>query len=140
MLYSSDVVNDIRHGHWVCCHYDGEFIYIYDSLNSKRLHDNYKTFLQRLFPFYPVNEQSIRFPLVQRQQNNNDCGVFAIAFAVSAFLNKKPPKVVFNYDCMRPHLLKIFQDKHVTHFPTIDKSSTQKNLSQTNVSDNSITE
>lgn len=59
------------------------YIYIYDSLNSKKLYEHHKQFLTRLFPTYNFEKCRVKFPTVQRQPNCNDCGVFAITFAIS---------------------------------------------------------
>jgi len=37
ILHSSDIITN-ENGHWVCSYYDTKAIYIYDSLNLKRLH------------------------------------------------------------------------------------------------------
>jgi len=78
--------------HWVCSYYDTKHIFIYDSLNTKILSECKKQFLEKLFPTtmtffikYPV-----QFPIVQKQPNSNDCGVFAMPFAISLLFNIKP--------------------------------------------------
>jgi len=73
-------------GHWVCSYYNTKYIFIYDSLNSKRLHKHHEQFLKRLFPTYDFEKCLVKFPTVQQQPNGNDCGVFAIAFAISLLI------------------------------------------------------
>lgn len=59
----------------------------------------------------------MKFPTVQHQSNSNDCGVFAIAFAISLLFNIKPDKVRYDSRLMRPHLLNIFESNVIEHFP-----------------------
>lgn len=93
-------------------------IYIYDSLNSKLLYTHHQIYLEKLYRFYFHERQQIRFPTVQLQPNNNDCGVFAIAFAVS-FFSLQPDKVMYNHLLMRQHLTTMFQFNKIEHFPRI---------------------
>ena len=73
-------------GHWICCYYDMDAIFIYDSLNNKKLHRVTETFLRKLFPFF--DEVPKYFKRVQCQQNIYDCGVLSIVFATSVFFKK----------------------------------------------------
>ncbi|KYM98806.1 hypothetical protein ALC62_10474 [Cyphomyrmex costatus] len=114
ILHSSSNPSD---GHWVCSFYDIKNIYIYDSLNNKSLHVQHKQFLERLFPTYDFEKNPVKFPIMQHQPNYSDCGVFAIAFAISLLFNIKPEKVNYEHKLMRSHLLKIFETNIVEHFP-----------------------
>jgi len=82
--------------HWVCSYYDTKNIFIYDSLNTKILNECQKQFLEKLFPIYDFIKYPIQFPIVQKQSNSSDCGVFAIAFAISLLFNIKQDKVKYN--------------------------------------------
>lgn len=74
-------------GHWICSYYDGQMVYIYDSLNTGRLNQDQFSYLSRLYPFKPP----VVFATVQQQPyGSNDCGVFSIAFATSIFFNELP--------------------------------------------------
>src|SRR5580765_4860906 len=103
--------------HWVCSYYDTKNIFIYDLLNNKKLHRHHEQFLRKLFPTYNFEKNPVQFPTVQNQANCNDCGVFAIAFAISLLFNIKPEKVRYNHSLMRSHLLKIFESNVIEHFP-----------------------
>lgn len=113
ILHSSSNLLD---GHWVCSYYDTKNIYIYDSLNQRNLHEHHKQFLKKLFPTYPFDKRSVKFPIVQQQPNSNDYGVFAIAFAISLLFNIKPEKVKYHHGLMRSHLIKIFESNIIEHF------------------------
>lgn len=119
ILYSSDDFMTNKNGHWVCSYYNSNRIYIYDSLNLKRLHVHHKIYLEKLYPFYLFNKKSIQFPTVQLQSNSDDCGVYAIAFAVSLLLGQQPDKIMYNQDLMRPHLIQMFKSNKIEHFPRI---------------------
>ncbi|XP_044003627.1 uncharacterized protein LOC122849104 isoform X2 [Aphidius gifuensis] len=108
--------------HWVCSYYDGKNIHIYDSLNIHILHNDYQMYLQRLFPFYSVEQNNVRFPRVHQQQNADDCGVLAIAFGVSLLFRHKPETIEYEYDNLRKHLLNMFETQIITPFPMIKHS------------------
>ena len=58
------------------------------------------------------------YHLLQKQPNFSDCGVFAIAFAVSICAGRKPQEQAFHVHAMRQHFLKCLEDKKITHFPS----------------------
>ena len=72
-------------GRWICMYYSNNIIHIYDSLNVKCLKGEDKVFINRLFPNNP--ELKITFETVQSQTNSYNCGIFAIAFAISILFN-----------------------------------------------------
>lgn len=117
-------------GHWICSYYDTNVIYIYDSLNIKRLHAHHKIYLEKLYPFYSFDKQSVQFPTVQSQPNGNDCGVFAIAFAVSLLFDLQPNRIIYNHNLMRQHL-KMFQLNRIEHFPQITETINSEHIDHT---------
>lgn len=120
ILHSSSGTYD---GHWVCSYYDTKNIFIYDSLNAGKLHMHHELFLKRLFPTYDFRKPyAVKFPVVQYQPNGNDCGVFAIAFAVSLLFNIKPEKIKYDCSLMRSHLIKILETNIIEHFPQDPRS------------------
>ncbi|XP_075218004.1 uncharacterized protein LOC142322800 isoform X2 [Lycorma delicatula] len=102
-------------GHYVCCYYDAQNIYIYDSLNVGRLTVEMSIFLEKLFPYQ--NLTLVKFPAVQKLPNFIDCGVYAIAFAVSLVFGIKPNKIRYDHGAMRNHLIKILKTTSIEHFP-----------------------
>ena len=67
----------------------------------------------------PVSSQSINFKLMNSgiQPNTNNCGVYAIAFAVSLAFGKEPAYLHFDNSKMRSHLLNCLQSGVLTEFP-----------------------
>ena len=63
------------------------------------------------------NLVSLDFVPVQQQTNDSDCGVFAIAFAVSLALGTDPMHVTFDIHRMRLHLAACLKDKKLNMFP-----------------------
>ena len=55
---------------------------------------------------------------VQQQVGVNDCGLFAIAFAVHAALGESVDRLTFDRSQMRNHLIKCFTKKKILPFPT----------------------
>lgn len=130
-------------GHWICCYYDTKAIFIYDSMNLKSLNMQQLKFLQKLFPFF--NNVPIYFPKVQYQANVSDCGVFAIAFATSLYLEKNPSKIVYNTNSARVHLYNMFQSNKISHFPikcngNINAMSNQKYIPKVSLLKASVNE
>jgi len=125
ILHSSSSLSD---GHWVCSYYDKKKIFIYDSLNNKTLHKHHEQFLKRLFPTYNFEKNPVKFPTVQQQPNYSDCGVFAIAFAISLLFDIKPDKVKYEHKLMRSHLIKILETNIIEHFPQDPQYVAQKVL------------
>ncbi len=60
----------------------------------------------------------LKYMDVQMQSGGYDCGLFAIAYATALVLGKQPGNFLFDQEKMRPHLLKCFEDGHITMFPT----------------------
>jgi len=121
LLYSSDDLTDRNspNGHWVCSYYDTKKLFIYDSLGGKNLHEHHRIYLQQLYPnlLDLEKKKKVVFPQVDLQPNNNDCGVYAIAFAVSILYGLNPENVRYKNSAMRQHLSSIFETRTIEHFP-----------------------
>ncbi|KAJ8671561.1 hypothetical protein QAD02_002820 [Eretmocerus hayati] len=103
-------------GHWICFYYDGASIFIYDSLNSKKLYKNSERFLRALCPFF--DEVPIYFPKVQSQPNLHDCGPFSMAFCTSLAFNEDPSRKYYIAEESRWHILRMFNEDCLMPFPT----------------------
>lgn len=109
-------------GHWICTYYDGVRLNVFDSLNARRLTDDQKSYLSRLFPFHP---QVVFVDVDQQPPGSVECGVYAIAFATSIFFNEMSNNVNYKTrdNAMRNHLEKIFKDNRLTPFPSVRASN-----------------
>ena len=103
--------------HWVCISNIGCLpgkVHLYDSLFhdviSQEIEDQTNDLLGG-------NLVSLEFVPVQQQTNDSDCGVFAIAFAVSLALGTDPMHVTFDIQRMRLHLAACLKDKKLNMFP-----------------------
>ena len=65
----------------------------------------------------PESSISIKLMNSDIQPNTNDCGVYAIAFAVSLAFGKEPAYLHFENSKMRSHLLNCLQSGVLTEFP-----------------------
>ena len=113
----------IIHGdsHWVCaanrkCRpWEVE---IFDSLHKGKLSLTVKrqlaTIMKTLHP-----KLTITMINVQQQQGYNDCGLFAIAFAVALCNGLDPATLTFQQFAMRSHLKTCLMSKTMTPFPVI---------------------
>ena len=57
---------------------------------------------------------------VQKQENNSDCGLFAIAFATCLTFHINPENVIFDCSQMRNHLKKCLTSGKMELFPTLN--------------------
>lgn len=69
---------------------------------------------------------------IQQQEGGNDCGLFAIAYAVLLCFNEDPCKATYDQDIMRDELIKSFEDMDIVRYKnnvvTIDNSKRPKIL------------
>ncbi|XP_032458125.1 uncharacterized protein LOC116418298 [Nasonia vitripennis] len=120
IIYLSSVCNNPNDtGHWVTSYYDTDYIYVFDSINNKVMHKDLEKSLKLLHPYYFLEGKRVIFPKVQQQTNQKDCGIFAIAFAITLLCKMKPDLLTYNTHIMRPHLLKLLVSKYIAHFPCI---------------------
>ena len=54
---------------------------------------------------------------VQNQVGGSDCGLFAIAFAVSICLGVNPSKFIYDQENMRRHLTECLENQKFSNFP-----------------------
>ena len=106
------IIHD-RGDHWIVAstlHDKGNCeILVYDSVYTK-VDSSTRNLLLELFG----PEFKITLTTCQRQEGVKDCGVFAIAVCTSLAHNLKPAG--FYQPAMRAHLIKCFQDFHLTPF------------------------
>lgn len=103
--------------HWVCISNIGCLpgkVHLYDSLFHDVISQEVEDQTNDLIG---GNLVSLDFVSVQQQTNDSDCGVFAIAFAVSLALGTDPMHVTFDIRRMRPHLTACLKDKKLNMFP-----------------------
>lgn len=127
-------IHHIDDNHWVTSSSIGNEVAIYDS---KFVGGNLSPSLTRqLALLYRTwseeNERgvvlSVVVPNVQQQFGVNDCGLFAIAFAVHAALGQNVENLEFDQAQMRDHLMKCFSRKRMFPFPILDKDCTRHNF------------
>ncbi|KAJ8688062.1 hypothetical protein QAD02_023857 [Eretmocerus hayati] len=103
-------------GHWICFFYDGESIFIYDSLNFKSLYENSERYIRALCPFF--DEVEIFFPSVQLQDNLHDCGPFSMAFGTSIIFGEDPCAIIYRKEELRRHVSFMFHNDIIIPFPS----------------------
>ena len=103
--------------HWVCISsiecLPGK-VHLYDSL----FHDVISQEIEeQTNDLLGGNLVELQFVPVQQQTNNSDCGVFAIAFAVSLALGTNPKHVTFDTSKTHPHLAVCLKAQKLSMFP-----------------------
>lgn len=89
ILYDGDNFEGV--GHWICSYFDGTRNHIYDSINKGTFGTSDRTYLRAFYGNDVDNEHHY----VQQQPNSYDCGVFAIAVAVSICYGRNPEKEMY---------------------------------------------
>ena len=69
------------------------------------------------FCFSPDPEIRVEIKKVQQQNNGVDCGVCAIAFAVSLPFKEDSTLIIYNIKKMRNHLVDCIENGRTTPFP-----------------------
>ena len=103
-----------RNNHWITASTvlsTPSCVDVYDSLFDNVDADTTKV-IRELF-----GKSHIKFQKVQKQQGSDDCGLFAIAFAVSLAQKTNPSKICFIQSLMRSHLINCFQEGWFISFP-----------------------
>lgn len=126
-------IHHINSNHWVTSSSIGNEVVIYDSkftggdLPSSLAHQ-----LALLYRTWAEEDEgeielALTVPSVQQQVGANDCGLFAIAFAVHAALGESVDELEFDQAQMREHLIKCFTKKRMLPFPTVEECSAREN-------------
>lgn len=124
----TEIVGQISH--WTTFYYDKNVIHKYESKNYSSISSSQESFLYSLFPHKP----KIVYHNVQEQNNNVDCGPFAIAFAISICHDIDPCTEQYDLSQLRSHLIDIYDNGELLRFPTIQNESLNPNafhISQT---------
>ena len=103
--------------HWVCvsnsgCHPFDVNLYgsLYQDVICQEVADQTKDLLGGRL-------NSLIYVPVQQQNNGNDCGIFAIAFACYLVNGKDPRQVTFDPSRMRSHLAECLRNEKMNNFP-----------------------
>ena len=113
--------------HWVLSVKYKRTIYLIDSLGLERpddrlIPDGLKIQLSQI---YGNNKKfiDITLPAVVKQENNYDCGLYAIAHATSFCLRQRPSfDLTFDSHLLRSHLISCFEEGELSEFPLAKKS------------------
>ncbi|KAJ8674623.1 hypothetical protein QAD02_010409 [Eretmocerus hayati] len=118
----TDGCNECRAGHWICFFYDGEKIFIYNSLNLKSLYKNAQDFLRALCPFF--DDVPVYSPDIQYQAKDKDCGPHAMAVATSVIFGEDSSTVDYDRKCLRKHILSMYKQNILIPFPKVNSMLT----------------
>ena len=118
-------IHHVAGNHWVCSKNCGTHIKLFDSLYNGWLATDLNTQLQAL---YLTNEGSleVRVQRVQQQQGGTDCGLFAIAYALSLAPGEDPTRIKFKQGNMRQHLIDCLHHATISSRENSNQSSTSR--------------
>ena len=68
----------------------------------------------------PNKTQKIEFVRVQETFGQNDCHLFALAYAITLLNNKNPQNIKYEQICMKLHFDQCLQKNHLSEFRGID--------------------
>ena len=67
--------------------------------------------------FMEASSITLNFPNMQKQRGHNDCGLFALAFAMSLCARKDPCKTNYIQHKFRVHLIECLENRSMSLFP-----------------------
>ena len=114
-------VLNVHQSHWITvtsigCDTSDHQVKVYDSLPSTDVPLRTKQQIGSML-FSNFHEIKMLFPNVQLQQNSNDFGLFALAFAVSLCAGQDPLTTTYIQSKLRSHLILCFERNEINPFP-----------------------
>ena len=110
--------------HWVTSQLVDEKVIVYDS-NFTQAVGIPPTLQKQLKEIYrsQIQEETLRVDIapVQQQRGVSDCGVFAIAFAISLAYGDQPQTQLYTQSKMRKHLVDCLDSHYFTPFQSLHK-------------------
>ena len=104
-------------GHWLVSQSNGQSVIVYDSLYPGMTHP---LTMQLVYLYKSIAKGGlllVKLRCCQKQAGFVDCGLFAIANAVSLANGIYPGAVIFQQSQMRQHLKQCLERKQLTMFP-----------------------
>ena len=117
---------NVESKHWICAsniHYPAEVVDVYDSKPSCSGSHNICTnswlllFNAQLSVCMFAMSMYVCHVNAQRRSGPSDCDIFAIAFATALCMGIDPYTHCIDQKKSRTHLLKCFEQKHISAFP-----------------------
>ena len=108
------IVHNDAH-HWLLLSTLKGTVTIYDSMNTTPTESLIRQMTQLFSPDDSIPTFERR--KCHRQMGVNDCGVFAIAYAVALMNGNEPDGMVFDQSKMRKHLLRCLENQKLEPFP-----------------------
>jgi len=102
---------------------NNDSIYIYDSLLMTKVSGSLVNTVCIFFKCHYTDRLHFDVINVQRQTDDHNCGVLAIAFATELAFGQDPASSVWNTSVMRSHLFQAFQQNSLERFPRIGQRS-----------------
>ena len=111
--------------HWVTvCKMDGNVV-LYDSIQMDVLSSELEQQIISVFGT-KSKELQIKVPVVQKQTNKCDCGLYAIAWAYHLALGEKPEEMTLESKKLRPHFIDCLKNKKMVPFPNSARRMQQR--------------
>ena len=107
----------VRNSHWATLSVDGDDICMYDSAYTSVSEDTMATIAQLIR--FRGNSFNIKIMNVAKQSGSVDCALYAMAIVLDLASGTDPTEVVYTQPDMRPHLVKCFESKNLSTFPTL---------------------
>ena len=107
----------------------------YNDLSQKQVYDSLIYPKESIINFFQVilpNEEKVlvSFENVQQQIGGNDCGLFALAFAISLCYNDVPSLMFYDQISLRNHYAKCIEDNEIQSFLSKPKRGSTRNASK----------
>lgn len=92
---------------------------IFDSLPAKTIPMQVKLQIASIIT-HPGNKMKLNMKYCQKQQGGVDCGLFAIANAISLCEGKDPGMLTYDQSTMRKHLEKCLATTNMVGYPELE--------------------
>uniref|UniRef100_A0A1X7V770 Ubiquitin-like protease family profile domain-containing protein n=1 Tax=Amphimedon queenslandica TaxID=400682 RepID=A0A1X7V770_AMPQE len=112
---------NVGRNHWITVTSLGcegaNHVIVYDSLPRRNLEQRLR---EQIAAIIYTNSRDIRvtIPTVQHQNGSKDCGLFALAFAMSVCSGQNPGSLGYIQDKLRSHHKSCLEKRYLSCFPT----------------------
>ena len=128
----SDNLQLIHNGkdHWILTRSTNGQVQIFDSLRKSNQNSFTRRSIQCIYALYKTTDGVITADLmnVQRQTDDVNCGIFAIAYAADILSGISPVNSTYDVKKLRSHLVKCLEEETLIPFPKVSTGLRQRKL------------
>ena len=114
--------------HWILTRSTNGQVQIFDSLRKSKLDFITQQSIRCVYALHKGSDGMIAADLmnVQRQTDNFNCGVFAVAYAADILFGINPVMSTYDVSSLRAHLIMCLEEELLTPFPKVSADTTRQ--------------